>query len=240
MQQNNAATHQMMGYDRSSMFSPDGRLLQVEYAKKTVKQGTSIVGITCKEGVILLADRRTLDKLMVMNTVEKVFQIDDHIASAAAGIMSDGRILIEKAQLLAQQHRVTYDSPIDIYSLVKEICNLKQSYTQYGGARPFGVSLLVMCVDSRPRLFLTDPTGIHWEYKATAIGESEDELKDILAKNYKENMNLDEATKLALNSLKSVLGKNFSIDRLDGGYVRVKDKKFNRVSKDYLKKCLKK
>tara|TARA_Y100000310_G_C20661878_1_gene805249 strand:+ start:682 stop:1404 length:723 start_codon:yes stop_codon:yes gene_type:complete len=240
MQQNNAATHQMMGYDRSSMFSPDGRLLQVEYAKKTVKQGTSIIGISCKDGVLLLADRRSLDKLMVVNTVEKVFQIDEHIASAAAGIMSDGRILIEKAQLLAQQHRVTYDSPIDIYSLVKEICNIKQSYTQYGGARPFGVSLLVIGVDSKARLFLTDPTGIHWEYKATAIGESEDELKEILAKNYKENISLEDATKLALNSLKNVLGKNFSLDRLDGGYIRLKDKKFTKVSKEYLKKCLKK
>ncbi len=240
MQQNSAAAHQMMGYDRSSMFSPDGRLLQVEYAKKTVKQGTSIIGISCKEGVLLLADRRTLDKLMVVGSVEKVFQIDDHIASAAAGIVSDGRILIEKAQLLAQQHRVTYDSPIDIYSLVKEICNVKQTYTQYGGARPFGVSLLIIGVDSKPRLFLTDPTGIQWEYKATAIGESEDELKEILSRAYKENMSLDDATNLALNSLKTVLSKNFSLDRLDGGYIRIKDKKFTRISKDYLKKCLKK
>lgn len=240
MQQNNAATHQMMGYDRSSMFSPDGRLLQVEYAKKTVKQGTSIVGITCKEGVVLLADRRNLDKLMVMDSVEKVFQIDDHIASGAAGIVSDGRILIEKAQLLAQQHRVTYDSPIDVYSLVKEICNVKQSYTQFGGARPFGVALLIIGVDSKPRLFLTDPTGIHWEYKATAIGESEDELKEILAKSYKENMGLEDATKLALSSLKNVLGKNFSLDRLDGGYITLKDKKFTKINKDFLKKCLKK
>jgi len=240
MQQNNAATHQMMGYDRSSMFSPDGRLLQVEYAKKTVKQGTSIIGISCKEGVMLLADRRTLDKLMVIDSVEKVFQIDDHIAAAAAGIVSDGRILIEKSQLLAQQHRVTYDSSIDVSSLVKEICNLKQSYTQFGGARPFGVSLLVIGVDSKPKLFLTDPTGIHWEYKATAIGESEDELKEILAKSYKENISLDEATKLALTSLKAVLGKNFSLDRLDGGYIKLNEKRFTKISKDYLKKCIKK
>ncbi len=240
MQQNNAATHQMMGYDRSSMFSPDGRLLQVEYAKKTVKQGTSIIGISCKEGVLLLADRRAIDKLMVVNNIEKVFQIDDHIASAAAGIVSDGRILIEKAQLLAQQHRVTYDSAIDVSTLVKEICNLKQAYTQYGGARPFGVSLLVIGVDSRPKLFLTDPTGIQWEYKATAIGEYEDELKEILAKNYKETLGLEDSTSLALKSLKSVLGKNFSIDKLDGGYIMLKDKKFTKVSKEFLKKCLRK
>jgi proteasome alpha subunit len=240
MQQNNALQHQMMGYDRASMFSPDGRLLQVEYAKKTVKQGTSIVGIVFKDGVLLVADRRTLDPLMVINSVEKVFQIDDHIAAAAAGIVSDGRILIERAQVLAQQHRVTYDSPIDIYSLVKEICNVKQAYTQHGGARPFGVSLLVIGMNKNPKLFLTDPTGIHWEYKATAIGESEDELKTIIGKNYKENMSMEEALKLAVDALKKVLGKEFSLERLDGGIIRQTDKKFKKIDKDSIKKYLKK
>jgi proteasome alpha subunit len=238
-QQNNSSAHQTMGYDRSSMFSPDGRLLQVEYAKKTVKQGTPIMGIVCKEGVLLLATKRTLDKLMIIESIEKVFQIDDHVAAAAAGIVSDGRIIIEKAQVLAQQHRVTYDSPMDIFSLTKEICNIKQAYTQYGGARPFGVSLLVIGVDSKPRLFLTDPTGIHWEYKATAIGEYEDELKEILIKEYKENMDLDVAMKLAVNSLKKVLKKEFNFDKLDGGYISIKDKKFKKFTKEYLKKCIK-
>jgi len=239
-QQDSSSAHQMMGYDRSSMFSPDGRLLQVEYAKKTVKQGTPIVGIVCKEGVLLLATKRALDKLMVIDSIEKVFQIDDHIAAAAAGIVSDGRIIIEKAQVLAQQHRVTYDSPIDIFSLTKEICNIKQAYTQYGGARPFGVSLLVIGIDTKPRLFLTDPTGIHFEYKATAIGEYEDELKEILSKDYKENMTLDGAMKLAFNSLKKVLKKDFNFDKLDGGYISLKDKRFKRISKEYLKKCINK
>src|SRR3990167_1681033 len=107
--QTTSMQHQMMGYDRAStMFSPDGRLLQVEYAKKTVKQGTPVIGIVCKDGVILIADKRVIDKLIVVQSVEKVFQIDEHIAAAASGIMSDARILIERAQILAQQHRVTY------------------------------------------------------------------------------------------------------------------------------------
>lgn len=233
-------SHQMMGYDRAStMFSPDGRLLQVEYAKKTVKQGTSALGITCKDGVILLADKRIIEKLIVSSTIEKVFQIDDNIAAVAAGIVSDARILIEKAQVMAQQHRVTYDETMDAYSLVKEICNIKQQFTQYGGARPFGVSLLIAGVNNRPRLFLTDPTGIYWEYKATAIGEAEDELKDILVKEYKDAMTVDEGMRLGISALKRVLGKDFNIDRLDGCVINMSDKKFKKITKDDLRKYIK-
>src|SRR3989344_1355079 len=181
-----AISHQMMGYDRAStMFSPDGRLLQVEYAKKSVKIGTSVIGMALKDGVLLVADKRVIDKLVVPNSIEKVYQVDDHISAAASGIMSDARILVEKAQLLAQQHRVTYDEPMEMVSLVKELCNLKQAFTQYGGARPFGVSLILAGVDPDPRVFLTDPTGIYWEYKAVAIGENEDEIREMLNKEYK-------------------------------------------------------
>ncbi|MBT3691010.1 archaeal proteasome endopeptidase complex subunit alpha [Candidatus Woesearchaeota archaeon] len=232
--------HQMMGYDRAStMFSPDGRLLQVEYAKKTVKQGTPVLGIVCKDGVLLLADKRVIDKLIVVNSVEKVFQVDEHIAAAASGIMSDARILIEKAQVIAQQYRVAYDEPMEPHSLVKEVSNMKQAYTQYGGARPFGVSLLFAGVNDGPQLFLTDPTGIHWEYKATAIGEFEDELKEILSKNYKDNLSLVEGVKLATNALKKVLGKDFNLDRLDGCSIGTSDKKFKRLTKEYIRKCQK-
>ena len=238
--QQESVQHQMMGYDRAStMFSPDGRLLQVEYAKKTVKQGTPVLGIVCKDGVVLVADKRVIDKLVVIESVEKVFQIDEHIAAAASGIMSDARILIEKAQVLAQQHRVTYDEPMEPAALAKEISNLKQAYTQYGGARPFGVSLLVAGVNDEPQLFLTDPTGIHWEYKATAIGEFEDELKDMLSKNYKESMTINDAIKMTVNALKSVLGKEFNLDRLDGAYIHTSDKKFKRLTKEYIRKAVK-
>jgi len=233
----NTVSHQMMGYDRTStMFSPDGRLLQVEYAKKTVKQGTAALGIVYKDGVLLIADKRILDKLIVRESVEKVFQIDDNIGAAASGILSDARVLINRAQLICQQHRVTYDEPLDVHSLVKEICDLKQAFTQYGGARPFGVSLLVAGANSVPNLFVTDPTGIYFEYKATAIGESEDELKDFLNKRYRDNLSLNEAIKLGIDALKSVLGKQFSLDRIDGAYITVKDKMFSRLDKELIRK----
>ena len=230
-------SHQAMGYDRASIvFSPDGRLLQVEYAKKTVRQGTTAIGIVCKDGAVLVADKRIAEKLIVSSSVEKVFQVDEHIGATASGIISDGRILIEKSQVLAQQHRVTYDSPIQTESLVKEISNIKQLYTQVGGARPFGVSILFIGVDDEPHLYVTDPTGIFFEYKATAIGEAETEVKEILNKDYKETITCEEAIKLAVSALKKVLGKEFSLDRIDGAFISSKDKKFIRLSRDQINK----
>ncbi len=230
-------SHQAMGYDRASIvFSPDGRLLQVEYAKKTVRQGTTAIGIVCKDGAVLVADKRIAEKLIVSSSVEKVFQVDEHIGATASGIISDGRVLIERAQILAQQHRVTYDGPMQTETLVKEISNLKQLYTQVGGARPFGVSILFIGVDDEPHLYVTDPTGIFFEYKATAIGEAEIEVKEILNKDYKETITCDEATKLAISALKKVLGKEFGIERIDGAFISTKDKKFTRLSREQLNK----
>ena len=114
--------HQMMGYDRAiTMFSPDGRLLQVEYAKKTVRQGSTAIGMVCSDGVLLVADKRVVDSLIVPESVEKIWQIDDNIGAAASGILSDARVLIDRAQLKAQQHRVTYDSEIDTLTIAKHI-----------------------------------------------------------------------------------------------------------------------
>jgi|ETNmetMinimDraft_2_1059921.scaffolds.fasta_scaffold90529_1 proteasome alpha subunit len=229
--------HQMMGYDRSSiMFSPDGRLLQVEYAKKTVRQGTSALGIVCKDGVLLMADKRVSEKLIIPKSLEKIYKVDEHIGATASGMLSDGRVLIEKAQLVAQQHRVTYDDTIGILNLVKDICDMKQFYTQYGGARPFGVSILFAGVNEHPQLYVTDPTGIFFEYKATAIGEGEAEIKEFLDKNYRENLNVEDGIKLAVKALKKVLGKEFDINRIDGAYISSKDKKFVRVTRDRLSK----
>ncbi|MEM4245285.1 MAG: archaeal proteasome endopeptidase complex subunit alpha [Candidatus Nanoarchaeia archaeon] len=229
--------HQMMGYDRTStMFSPDGRLLQVEYAKKAVKQGTTAIGMVCRDGVLLVADRRMTEKLIVAKSVEKVFQVDDHIAATSSGYVMDGRVLIERAQLIAQQYKVSNDEPIDVIELVKEIADIKQFFTQYGGARPFGVSILFAGVDDKPSLFVTDPTGIFFEYKATAIGEAENEIKDILNKEYKETMSIDDGVKLAIKALKKVLSKDFSIERIDGAYITTQDKMFTKLDRNKLAK----
>jgi proteasome alpha subunit len=230
--------HQLMGYDRAiTMFSPDGRLLQVEYAKKTVRQGSTAIGITCSDGVLLVADKRIVDSLVVPESVEKIYQIDTHIGATASGILSDARVLIERAQVKAQQHKVTYDSEIDTITVVKDICDLKQVCTQSGGLRPFGVSVLVAGIDGKtPRLYETDPTGIFFQYKATAIGESEVEIEDILHKDYSPDMTIEQALELSMKALKKSLGGNFSIERIDAAYIKVSERRFKKVAKEELER----
>ncbi|MBS3106667.1 archaeal proteasome endopeptidase complex subunit alpha [Candidatus Woesearchaeota archaeon] len=226
--------HQMMGYDRAiTMFSPDGRLLQVEYAKKTVRQGSTAIGMVCKDGIIFVTDKRVVDPLIVAESIEKISKVDDHIMATASGILSDARVLIERAQLRAQQHQVTYDSTIDTISIVKDICNLKQLCTQSGGLRPFGVSLLIAGIDDEnPRLYETDPTGIFFEYKASVIGEGEPEIEEILKKEYNAELPMDDALALALRALKKVLGDNFSLERIDAAFISTKDRKYRKYTAD--------
>jgi len=230
----------MMGYDRAiTMFSPDGRLLQVEYAKKTVRQGSTAIGMVCKDAVLLVTDKRIVDKLIVADNVEKIWQVDDHIAMTAAGILSDARILVERAQLKAQEHKVTYDSPIDVLTIVRDIANLKQMCTQSGGLRPFGVSLLIAGADETGvKLFETDPTGIYFQYKATAIGEGELEVKNILTKEYKDNISLDDGMKLAMTALRKSISDGFDAERIDCVFISTEKKQYEKVPKDKIAKIL--
>ena len=233
--------HQLMGYDRAiTMFSPDGRLLQVEYAKKTVRQGSTAIGMVCADGVLIVADKRIIEKLIVPEGVEKIFKIDDHMAAGAAGIISDARVLVERAQLKAQQHKVTYDTPIDTLSIVKDMCSLKQICTQSGGLRPFGVSLLVAGIDSDgPKLLETDPTGIYFQFKASVIGEGEPEIEELLEKEYRETMTIDEGLRLSLKALAKLLEKNFSVERIDAVYITTKKRTLEQFSRETLEKALK-
>lgn len=203
-------------YDRAiTMFSPDGRLLQVEYAKKTVKQGSSVVGLSYKDGVMIIADRRIVDTLIVPGSIEKIYTIDDHLIASAAGIISDARVLIEYARNKAQSHRLTYGVPIDVIGIVKEVCDLKQAYTQIGGYRPFGISLLIAGVDRNDKgLFVTDPTGIYFKYYAVAIGNNDSEISEYLHKHFKQNLSFDDALRLGIEAMK-VGNKDIIPERID-------------------------
>jgi len=230
--------HQAMGYDRTAtMFSPDGHLLQVEYAEKTVRLGSSSIGIVCKDGVVLVSDRRVNDKLIKAESANKVYEIDEHIIASAAGILSDARVLIEKARLISQQNRITYDSPIDVEEVIREIANTKQMFTQYGGARPFGVAVMISGSDNKGNfLFSSDITGNYFSYSAMAIGENDEKIKEILRTKYNENLNIDGGIKLALNIFKEILGKNFELSRFDIAYVPSDKKKIVRLDNNSLKK----
>lgn len=213
--------HQAMGYDRAAtMFSPEGHLLQVEYAEKTVRLGSSSLGMTCSNGVFILADRRIKDKLVAPKSANKVYEIDQHIIASVAGIVSDARVLIEKAQVLAQQHRVTYDSPIEPELAVKEMANAKQMFSQYGGARPFGVSVMTAGLNNNnPELYVSDVTGNYLAYYANAIGENDDQIKEQLREKYKQSMNLKQGIKLAIEIFKEVQGKGFNLDNFELAFI---------------------
>ena len=217
--------NQVMGYDRTiTVFSPDGRLLQVEYAKKAVSLGALALGIVFKGGVLLMADRYRTDKLLIPDSVKKVFKIEEHIGMTSAGFISDARVIVKKARLSAQQHKMTYGEPMDVEGLVKYLADTEQAYTQYGGIRPFGVSLLIGgCEGTKPSLFLIEPSGIYFKYKAKAVGTNqEDEVNKMLEKGYKENMELKAAMKLGVSAFKKALGKQFAITRLETSIITIK------------------
>jgi proteasome alpha subunit len=233
--------HQAMGYDRAAtMFSPDGHLLQVEYAEKTVKLGSASIGLACKDGVVIVADRRVRDKLIAPESANKIFEIDDHIVATAAGILADARILVDHAQVLAQQNKITYNSPIEPLSVIRMIADRKQMFTQYGGARPYGVAVLLGGVNKgRVHLYTSDVTGNFFSYKANAIGENDEKIKEILRKEFKEEMTIEEGIKFALKIYKDLFEKNFDIERFDAGYIKLSDSKLVRLHGEALKKFVK-
>ena len=233
--------HQAMGYDRAAtMFSPDGHLLQVEYAEKTVRLGSSSIGMVCKDGVVIISDRRVRDKLIAAESANRIYEIDEHIVATAAGIVSDARILVDQAQVLAQQNRVTYGSAIEPVSVIRMIADRKQMFTQYGGARPYGVAFLLGGVNKgKAHLYTSDVTGNFFAYKANAIGENDEKIKETLRKDFDEGMTIDEGIKFAIKIFKEILGKNFDIQRFDVGYVKTADEKLMRLHGDDLKKYVK-
>ncbi|RLE44038.1 proteasome subunit alpha [Candidatus Woesearchaeota archaeon] len=233
--------HQAMGYDRAAtMFSPDGHLLQVEYAEKTVRLGSASIGIVCKDGILIVADKRVRDKLLAPESTNKILEIDSHIIASSAGILADARILIDQSQVLAQQNRITYGSPIEPISVIRMIADKKQLFTQYGGARPFGVSVLLAGVNKgRGYLYSSDVTGNFFTYNANAIGENDEKIKEILRKDYKEGMSVEEGLKFCLKVFKEILGKNFEIGRFEAAYVKIAEEKIVRLEVDGLKKFVK-
>ena len=194
---------QQMAYDRAStIFSPDGRLFQVEYAREAVKRGTTAVGLKYKEGVVLIIDKRIPSRLIEAKSIDKIFQIDQHVGCATSGLVADARVLVDKARVEAQIHKITYSEQISIEALVKKICDFMQNYTQYGGIRPFGTALLVAGVDEQgTHLFETDPSGALMAYKAFSIGAGRNTVKTVFEEKYQDNMSLEAAIALGIEAL---------------------------------------
>ena len=194
-------------YDRTiTVFSPDGRLFQVEYALETVNRGATIIGIACKDGVVLGAEEKIETPLQDTTFTWKLYAIDDHLGAAVVGLGSDARVLIDQARVYAQSNRLTYDEPIDVEIMTKRVGDVKQLYTQHAGVRPFGVSIIFGGVDKTgSRVFSTDPSGSYRGYKAVAVGIGRETVEAILKEEYKEDLTLDEANKLAAKCLTKAL-----------------------------------
>ncbi len=216
--------YQMGGYDRAiTMFSPDGRLYQVEYAREAVKRGTTAVGIKCRSGVVLLVDKRVGSRLLEPSSIEKIFKIDEHIGVASSGLVGDARALVERARVEAQSNRITYGEPIDVETLSKKLCDHMQTYTLFGGARPYGTALLLAGVDigtdgkAHYRLFETDPSGTLLEYMATGIGIGRQAVMKLFEEEYKEGLSAEEAVFLGLKALYTATEGKFDMNTVEIG-----------------------
>ena len=238
LQQQNA------GYDRAiTVFSPDGRLFQVEYAREAVKRGTTSLGVKSEEGIVLLVEKRNTSKLIETKSIEKIYQIDEHIGAATSGLVADARALIDRARVEAQINRLTYDEPISVEGLSKKICELKQLYTQNGGVRPFGAALIIGGVTKKGcKLFETDPSGALIEYKATAIGAGRKEAMNYFEENYSENITLEEAISLSLDAVYSANDGNIKDSSIEiaiinkEGYKKISEDKVKEYVDDLLER----
>jgi proteasome alpha subunit len=199
---------QQQAYDRGiTIFSPDGRLYQVEYAREAVKRGTASVGVRTAEGVVLAADKRSRSELMEPSSVEKLHKADDHVGIASAGHVADARKLIDFARQQAQVERLRYGEEIGVETLTKRVTDHIQQYTQVGGARPFGVALIVAGVeDGEPRLFETDPSGTPYEWKALSVGENRSDIREHLEDGFRADLTLEEGIDLAFGALAETNG----------------------------------
>ncbi|MDD1719078.1 MAG: archaeal proteasome endopeptidase complex subunit alpha [Methanoregulaceae archaeon] len=223
-----------MGYDRAiTVFSPDGRLYQVEYAREAVKRGTTAVGIKCAEGVVLIVDKRVSSRLLEASSIEKIYKIDEHIGVASSGLVGDARSLVDRARVESQINRVTYDERIDVEALAKRLCDHMQTYTQFGGARPYGTALLIAGVsEGEGRLFETDPSGTLLEYKATGIGIGRPAAMKLFEEDYKYDSTMDESILLGLKALHDATEGKFDVNTVEIGYIRTEKAIFSKMSKE--------
>jgi proteasome alpha subunit len=228
-------------YDKAAtMFSPDGRLYQVEYASKIVEQGSTGVGIIYNEGVVLVADKNVQSKLVLPESIEKIFKIDGNIAVVSAGLVGDARRLVGIARKQAQDNKMVYSEDIQVEVMAKEIAETKQAFTQYGGLRPFGVAFIIGGVDEKgAKIFQTEPSGALAEYKAVAIGRNRDKAMELLEKEYKEGLTLTEVLNISYKAIEKSLPEKekLSMGRLEfalidkSGFRRITDKELKQAFK---------
>jgi len=228
-----AAFAQPGAYDyNSTVFSPDGRLYQVEYARELVNRGGTILGIRCAEGVVL-GSEENVEVLEEERRSWKIFQLDEHIGAAIIGLSSDARVLIDQARINAQSNKLTYDELIDVEVATKKICDTQQTYTQHGGGRPFGVAMILAGVDKTgPHVFGTHPSGNYTGYKATAVGAGAETVLSMLKEEYREDLTLEKSITLAVKCLVKALQARELPLRIKIAVVPIETKKWGMLSNE--------
>jgi len=209
----------VQAYDRGVMFNPDGRLFQVEYAKEAVRKGATSIGLIAKDSVVFVAHKNIVEPLAIPSTIQKVFRVDSHVGATYSGMVADGLHIIDVARNRAQNHRLIYDDVKSVEALAKEVSAYMMQATQYGGLRPYAVSFLIGGIDSSPRLFEIEPGASFLGYKADAIGIGKKTATEILMKEYKDNMSLDDAINLGVKIIKKISEDKLVKESLDVGYV---------------------
>lgn len=207
-------------YDsRTTIFSPEGRLYQVEYALESISHAGTAIGIMSQSGIVLAAERKVTSKLLEQDTSsEKLYKLNDNITVAVAGLTADAEILINTARIYAQNYLKTYNEEIPLEILVRKLSDIKQGYTQHGGLRPFGVSFIYAGYDDRYgyQLYTSNPSGNYSGWKAISIGANTQAAQTLLQMDYKDDMKLDDAIELALKTLsKTTDSSALTYDRLE-------------------------
>jgi len=221
------------GYDRAiTVFSPDGRLYQVEYAIETVKRGAIALGIKTNDGIVFAADERPR-KLQIVAEPQKLFKIDQHIGVAAAGYIPDARSQVDDARFFSQSNKIVYDESVTVETVAKHMADQCQQYTQYAGARPIGVSLIIGGIDVNGNsLFLTDPSGTYIPYNAVAIGADSDKVTEFLTKEYKSEMTLEESKILAVAAINLVSNDTSNSEQIKICQIKSDTKRFEVIDKN--------
>ena len=227
-------------YDRVvTMFSPDGRLFQVEFALEAVRRGSLAVAIKSNKGAVIVVLKNTKDKLRDPDSIKKVFQIDEHLGCAISGLHADSRVLVNWARVQSQYYKLNYGEPTKLHTLVRRLADVKQMYTQSGGIRPFGCAFILIGVDpgpgGLPQLMTTSPSGRYTSWKATALGQNEERAKELLKENYNENASIDDLIKLGIKSQKSTSEEEISADVVEVFYIDTEEKKFKKADKKKVK-----
>jgi proteasome alpha subunit len=227
-------------YDRAiTVFSPDGRLFQVEYAMELVNRGATIIGISCAEGVVL-GSEENIEPLEEAEYSWKIFRVDEHVGAAIVGLSSDARILIDQARIYAQSNKLTYDEPMDVEVVTKRICDIQQMYTQHAGVRPFGVSIIFGGVDKTgSHVFGTHPSGTYRGYKATALGAGRETVLAILKDEYREDLSLEDNTKLTVKCLVKALEARQLPPRIKIATIPTKTKKLQMLTDEKIESYIK-